>query len=265
MAEEKRTRAVEWLDAISRECFRSFAGFPGATLLDGDGVFGVTTRVPMTFFNGIASTRLDPADVHGHVERVAARFRTKGRGFRWWITPLTQPANLAGILPEHGFKHVFDSAGMTADLTSVPLDIPPPPGVVIERVTSLDGLRDWVGVFRIGFDRPPQEIAAWLHAYAQFGFGDEAQWEHFVAYVDGQAIATTSSLLAGGLVGIYHVVTLDGFRGRGIGAAVTRTAMQHAHARGAKVAALQSSEMGLSVYRSLGFVEHCRLTLYASD
>jgi ribosomal protein S18 acetylase RimI-like enzyme len=51
-------------------------------------------------------------------------------------------------------------------------------------------------------------------------------------------------------------------RGRGIGSAVTRAAMSFARDAGATHAALQSSESGLEVYRALGFVHYCDLSLY---
>lgn len=69
-------------------------------------------------------------------------------------------------------------------------------------------------------------------------------------------------LLGGEVAGIYHVATLSSARGRGFGSALTHAALLHAVERGAREAALQSSELGLSVYRSLGFREHCALSMY---
>ena len=54
-------------------------------------------------------------------------------------------------------------------------------------------------------------------------------------------------------VGIYSVATPAAHRGRGYGGALTAWATAHSFAAGATFAYLQSSEIGVSVYRRIGF------------
>lgn len=248
----------EAIEQISRNCFRSFAGFPDAELIDDGRIFGVMSHVPIPFFSGIASTNLAAEEVADVVEM----FRAKGCAFRWWITPITQPRGLDAILEANGMRHAYDAPGMAADLATARLDVPLPAGVTIRRLRTAEELAHWQRVFVSAFSRPEEEGKVWRDAYALCGFGDGAAWMHFVAFLDGKAVATTSVLIDGGLAGIYFVATLPEARGRGIGAAVTRAAMRFARDRGATQAALQASELGYGVYRSLGFVEHCQLSLY---
>jgi GNAT superfamily N-acetyltransferase len=250
------------LDAITRNCFRSFAGFPNAQLLDDGRIYGVMSHAPITFFNGIASTHLDERDIDAQVEAIVDIFRAQQCPFRWWLTPLTRPQGLAPVLQAHGMRHAYDAPGMTADLTTARLDVPLPEGVTIRQLTRAEELTHWVNVFMPVFSRPPEEAEIWRDVYTRFGFGDGVPWTHFVAFLGDRPVATTTSLVEGALTGIYHVATVADARGRGIGAAVTRAAMLHAREAGATRAALQSSESGLSVYRALGFVEHCELSLY---
>lgn len=237
---------VAALDAISRACFRSFANLPDARLLEGNGVFGVSTGIPLTFFSGIAESRLS----RDEVPRVIRDFGE--RPFRWWISPASEPADLDAVLLEHGMRHAFDSTGMVADLATLTERTAP---VAIERV---DDLADWIDVFLEGFQKPRDERDLWLRAYAHC----DGSWVHFLGFVDGKPVATTSLLRAGTLAGIYHVVTLPAFRGRGIGAAMTLAAMREGRQGGARTAVLQSSEMGESVYRSVGFESVCPLRLF---
>lgn len=234
-------------DAISRACFRSFTHIPNAHLIDADGVFGVITKVPLTFFSGIATTTAD-----AEVVRTVDRFQSQRCPFRWWVSP-SAPRDLAAVLQANGLRHAYDATAMTADLSSLDLDATMPP-----ELSITNDMENWASVFVAGFDRPDAEAAVWRDAYAACG----SEWTHLVGMLGNTPVATTSLLMAGELAGIYHVVTLPHERGRGIGAAITTAAMRHARAAGATTAVLQSSEMGFSVYRSIGFVPAGELSLY---
>jgi GNAT superfamily N-acetyltransferase len=241
------------VEQITRNCYRSFGALRGAELIDDGRLFGVMSRMPIAFFSGIASSNIEEADVPGVIEW----FRERQGPFRWWITPSTRPTNLEEILIANGLKHAYDAPGMVADLTKLDLDAPPP--VEIRRLTHADELLHWQTVFMAVFKRAANEAELWVDAFAQLGF---EQWQHFVAFIDGEPVATASVLTEGELAGIYNVGTLASARGRGIGAAATREAMRWARDHGATQAALQSSELGLGVYRALGFVQSCDLRLY---
>lgn len=256
-----RTRALHDIEAILVESFRSFAGLPGGMAIDGDGVAGVITDVPMPFFNGIGETRF-ASDVDERVERTIDIYRARSRSFRWWVPPSTEPRDLVATLRAHGLRHVWDSAGMAADLTNLTLRQPQGQAFTIRRVTDRPALTQWGDILGEVFAMLPADAAIWVDAYHHLGFGSRSGWTQFVAYLDGQPVATSSLLLRGALAGIYHVGTLEEARGRGIGAAITLEAMRLAREAGATTAVLQSSEMGAGVYRSIGFEHYCDLTLY---
>ncbi|HET7434143.1 MAG TPA: GNAT family N-acetyltransferase [Thermoanaerobaculia bacterium] len=244
------------LERLLTEGFASFESMPDAEPLRVDGVSGVITGVPMTFFNGVGATN-EP-----DVAQVIEAFRARNAPFRWWTGPFVRPANLVEQLKEHGLKHAYDAGGMVLDLdalTFVPRAIE---DFEIRRVTSAEELADWAMVLTTGFHRTIEERAQWIRAYSHYGFEPNAEWTHYVGYLHGQPIASTTLLMRGELAGIYHVVTLPEARGRGIGAAITYAGLEHARRAGARCAALQSSEMGDPVYRMIGFREVCRLSLY---
>jgi ribosomal protein S18 acetylase RimI-like enzyme len=62
---------------------------------------------------------------------------------------------------------------------------------------------------------------------------------------------------------ISNVATLPEARNRGLGRAVTLAAMHAGAEAGATIAVLESSEMGLNVYRRLGFEEFGRYKVLA--
>jgi GNAT superfamily N-acetyltransferase len=242
---------ISAIEQMFGECFRSFAVLPNARVLDDATRVGVITKVPMTFFNGVAVTR--SCDVAATIDV----FRAAGRPFRWWISPSTEPPDLPRTLLAHGMRQVFDSGGMHADLTRMPVVTSP---LTIRRVEDEAALRTFSHVLMTGFEKPPSATALWFDAYRHCGL--DGPWVHFVGSVDEEPVATSSVLLCGPLAGIYHVVTLPAYRGRGFGAAITLAAMQYARDLGAREAVLQSSAMGASVYRGIGFTEYCRLGMW---
>ena len=85
-----------------------------------------------------------------------------------------------------------------------------------------------------------------------------------VAYLDGEPVSCGAAIRSGSTIGVYAVATVERARRRGIGRAVSWATIDAGRAawRGT-IAVLQSSEVGLSVYRSMGFEEVARYYLYA--
>ncbi len=249
---------VEALEVVSRECFRSFGVLRNAERIDDGDVSGVITELPLTFFNGIGTTRFSAGDADRRIEEVLGRFRARGRSLRWWVTPAATPSNLGEVLRAHGLRHAWDSAGMTADLAR----IAPLPPARVTRVRSDAEMEVFADVLTTVFERPKSDVALWRDAYGQCGYEEPSPWAHFVAWADGVPSATASVLMCGDVAGIYLVGTLVSARGRGLGTAATLAALHHARERGARHAALQSSEVGERVYRAMGFVSHGTLPMY---
>jgi GNAT superfamily N-acetyltransferase len=250
---------IDITETVILDCFRTSAQFPGATVDERDDALAVRTTVPHPFFNGVPRAALRESDAEERIREIAAPFREARIPFRWWITPSSAPANLVPLLQANGFRHVYDAPGMTMELDSLP-EPQPIEGVSIERILDSGGLRAWARIFGVAFHRPEPEWDVWHSAFMSYGF--DGRWRHFVAYLDGEPVATTSVITGDEIGGIYHVATLPHARGRGIGAAVTLAGLHETKRAGCRVAGLQSSAMAVGVYETLGFKRCCELTVY---
>jgi GNAT superfamily N-acetyltransferase len=247
------------VETVIQDCFRTSARLPGATLDEYDDALVVRTNVTLPFFNGVPRAALRESDAEERIREIAAPFRERRIPFRYWITPSSAPANLVPLLMANGFRHVYDAPGMAIELDSLP-EQKAIPGFTIRRVENAEELWAWARIFGTGFSRPEAEWPAWHSTYSAFGF--DGPWRHFVGFLDGEPVATTSIIVGPEIGGIYHVVTLPPARGRGIGAAVTLAGLHAARDAGCRAAGLQSSEMAFRVYESLGFRKCCDLSVY---
>jgi GNAT superfamily N-acetyltransferase len=112
----------------------------------------------------------------------------------------------------------------------------------------------------VGSELPDAVRELLLGLLARHGFGRPADVRYFLASEGDRPLAT--ALLFLDAPGIYDVATPPQARGRGIGTAITSAALRAAREVGHTLGVLQASPMGYSVYRRMGFREHCRFHLY---
>jgi GNAT superfamily N-acetyltransferase len=153
---------------------------------------------------------------------------------------------------------------MAAATTDV-ADPPAVAGLEVRRVASADDLDTFIKVFAPILSPSDAFTAFFADAASGIGFADDAAGVHFIGLLHGEAVATTSLLTAGGSAGIYNVTTREPARGRGIGAAMTATAVAAGRSRGLPVTTLQASELGRPVYERLGFRASCDLVPFRSS
>jgi predicted GNAT family acetyltransferase len=123
------------------------------------------------------------------------------------------------------------------------------PGLEIVGVRQSADLERALAVMAAGFEVP----AAVLRGLFQPAIAEVPGMSIYLATVDGAPVATATSWLGDGGVGIFNVATPPPWRGRGYGAAVTARAVEKGFAAGAELAWLQSSRLGEPVYQRMGF------------
>jgi ribosomal protein S18 acetylase RimI-like enzyme len=122
-------------------------------------------------------------------------------------------------------------------------------GLQIRRIDDDHSLDDHRAVVAEAFEMPI-ELARYFVTHHLLKRPDV---EGYVAYMDDRAVATSALFLTHRVGGVYNVATVPEYRGRGIGEAVTRHAVQRGVACDCVMAGLQASEMGQPVYERMGF------------
>jgi ribosomal protein S18 acetylase RimI-like enzyme len=75
----------------------------------------------------------------------------------------------------------------------------------------------------------------------------------FVAYMGAEPVACAMTLVSYRVAGVFYVATVERARRRGLGDALTRMAARAGFEMGADAAWLGASEMGVGLYRRIGF------------
>lgn len=225
----------------------------GAHFERGDGhCFMAFPTFPIRDVNGVW------ADTDAAADQLAAR-RAQANELRTPFTVMTRTGKTPAVeqaARELGLTNEIRIPGMT--VTAQDLN-DPASDLEVLRVETADGLAQALAVGANGFGVPADLVAS-LYSL------EVAQLDGLETYlgrVDGRDVSTAVGFTLDGTTGIFSVATPEEHRGRGYGAAITAQAVRDGFDAGADLAGLQSSPMGESVYRRLGFREVETYTLFA--
>jgi GNAT superfamily N-acetyltransferase len=245
-------------EANLTEGFAACARAYGGEVVDAPDLLWCATGIPSGGWNRVLRARLAPETLDARIEWVQERARRLGTPFLWQIIPSTQPVNLDTHLLRHGFTDVEVEPAMGVALARLPSTLSLPDGVTIKRVRDRTALEQWARTAHAGFGASVSTAAPFVVAVSRDALNDAAAAEYYLALLDGEPVASSALSLAAGVAGVFAVATLEGARGRGIGAAVTMAPLLAARERGYAVGVLQASEMGYSIYARMGFTEQFR-------
>jgi GNAT superfamily N-acetyltransferase len=195
--------------------------------------------------NGVL--RVAPGHLNRNLVR-AARRRLEGVPWRWWTGPDSDPG-LPGLPQDYGAEGSYTAPKMAVDLDRfVPGE--PVPELAIREVATGE-LGHWVRAWGPSFGVPPDQFGPVTRLEEQRPDQD-GRLVRFAGWLDGRIVGSAALLDHCGVAGIYAVTTVDGYRRRGIGAALTAAALRVGRERGRRVGTLQASSMGRPVYRRMG-------------
>jgi GNAT superfamily N-acetyltransferase len=266
VTDAERVGAIE--AAFDRH-WRHFGGYPGASLFDEDGVLWFESSIRYLPYNWVIRTQIaDDADPEPIMGRVAARFRARDVPFMWIQRPSDRPVDLERRLPALGLDLVETAIGMDLDLDGWRPESNGS-GVDLRQVDAPgadeQGLRDYEELIRTYWSVPEHERHM-IEALNRHWTGGRSPGFRLVAYLDrhpvGKLFCNTEDLPD--WIAIYGVAVRPEARGRGIATALMSEAIYRGIAAGADRCILHSSTMALSMYRRMGFVERCRLPVFAT-
>lgn len=264
----------QWRDASEAKLVRALeanlaafvlqhSGSPGVLAHNGDKLAWVVTGIAEPFYNAVVRTRLAEAEADAAIARVLALFRRRRVPALWWVLPSSEPWDLGARLDAQGMMYRGEGPGMAAELAALPDDAPKLPGFTVERVHDVVSLMEWMRTNEAAYGATAERVdLTYVQLESTLGFGPERPYQRYLGRLNGLPVATSALFLGAGVAGLYGVGSLPEGRGRGVGTALSLAALREARTLGYHVAVLESSPLGYSMYRRLGFREICRLRSY---
>lgn len=226
---------------------------------------GLTTRrwllpVDHPWFRGVWSDAAPHADVDDEIATSIASFRAHGAtNFTWWLSAHVDREPWTRALTRHGLRLDDGPPGMAIvldDLAATSDD-----ALEIRAVASKADVTTLTETMSRGFGDLPEEGVRALLA----SLGLELPVRHYLGFEGGEPVSTSTLFLGAGVAGIYNVATVPEARRRGFGSAMTRAPLLDARELGYRIGVLQSSELGASVYRNIGFRDFGRIAHFVWD
>ncbi len=239
---------VDYLKIVSKNGDRPF-------ILDKK--IGWVRTFPTAWSNYIFYSNFDDNEITDQVSQVITGIRSGELPDEWLVGPKSRPLNLCDYLENNDFKKQYDMAGMAINLTKLDTTISIPDGINVVTVDNILMIKSWVDVVSKGL---------WNgNTFEACLFKDlihDSKCKFYLAFLNGEPVATSMLLLSKKIASIDMVATLKEHRGMGIGTVMTLIPLLYARDNGYKIGVLQASAAGEPVYRKIGFEEYCRFNVY---
>ena len=240
------------------EFFRHLSHAQQTEFYIGDKFMRWHTRIPHPWFNGVLALEAPGDDSETIIAEEIAYFRAhEVLLFTWWLDPRLNVDEWAAKLLPQRFRSDHATPGMAMELRALPETVRAPEMLQIVPVEDAKRLKQWTHTFILGYELPLAWEADFYELMRDLGL--EHPLHNYLGYLHGEPVATSNLFLAAGVAGIQCVATIPKARGRGVGAALTLAPLLEARHLGYQAGVLQSSDMGLNIYRRLGFQQLCAM------
>lgn len=205
------------------------------------GVSALVTGVPHPNFTStwMVDDEIDPADLLAALGYLADSGFPYSASIRGGVDD-----GLTNLLVGHGFARIYPTPTL---LTQAPSRVVWP--IDLERVSGGATLDDHRALLEHAFDMSPEIVKSWV----SLGVVEDSRVSVVVGRKNGVPVATAAGVRIGDALSVFNVATRSDHRGRGYGAAASAAIVDAAFDDGIAAAVLQSSDIAVSVYESLGF------------
>jgi len=241
--------------------FRLLSGINGAILREDDFITEFRSGYEASWMNGVLRTNGSVADLSGQVAETLKKYAAP---VLWRLGALTsEPQLVRDALRANGLTLSHSEPGMVLDRKQFCLS-PSLPDFKVEFVNRKDTAHDYLIPFANAYELSA-DVVDHFRQFMTARVENPRSEGWFVGYLGKTAVSTTYYLTDSGVTMIYAVGTLSEFRNRGYARRTMEAAITHAWQHSESPIALYASEMGHSLYTSMGFKDLYLLEHYLNS
>lgn len=207
-----------------------------------------------------------PAEVaDAKIAEAIDRFRQRGIGFTWFVSPFDEPKDLAERLERHGLILAGDTVGM-ARVGLTPTDIAINPAVAVEAIRGDDeaAIEAQSQIYARCFNWTARQLDERRPGFLE-EYRDpkrQAIERGYLARLDGRPVGTATLIYRVGLAYMGGAAVLPEARGRKVYATLLAHRLADADARGYHIAAIQAGPMSRPIVAKYGFKPYTQRRIY---
>lgn len=214
------------------------------------GVTIVRTGILAPGFNVVFALHR-PESVEGLAERITKILVDVGVPWKL-VTTVENSEYFKPVIEKLHLVHSISLPGLILDpIPEVRRD--PPKELTIREVTEKVEVSTFVKTAAEGLGAPGMDTTLFEEPIYNLSDHNLRKGSSYLGYVNAKPVATSQRFSSGNVAGLYFVSVLPEYRRRGFGEAMTWRAVTDGLREGCDVAYLQSSDMGLPIYRRIGF------------
>lgn len=215
-------------------------------------------------FNLVISKNFDSEDGKRTIAKVCEEFNSARLPAAWWTCEEFRDAYVSSTLEEHGFIEDEVDMGMVANLDDLPQEIQYPLNLKFRMATSFEEINEFGKIIASLFEPPDDFVMPFYRRVGELNNLENRPLRLFLGYVDNKPVCTSSIFLLRQTASLFDISTLQEFRNRGYGSAITHYTLSYAKKLGAHFAILQAAPDGVNIYKRMGFKEACTFRIHSN-
>jgi ribosomal protein S18 acetylase RimI-like enzyme len=215
-------------------------------------------------FNLVISKKLDSEDGKRTIAKVCEEFNSARLPAAWWTCEEFRDAYVSSTLEEQGFIEDEVDMGMVANLDDLPQEIQYPLNLKFRMATSFEKINGFGKIIASLFEPPDDFVMPFYRRVGKLDNLENRPLRLFLGYVDNKPVCTSSIFLLRQTASLSDISTLQEFRNRGYGSAITHYTLSYAKKLGAHFATLQAAPDGVNIYKRMGFKEACTFRIHSN-
>ena len=210
---------------------------------------------------GIMYSNLNQDKADTLIEAASSYFEKLQLPFIWAVDPRSKPRDMSDNLLSNGFKFEGPYPSMAVDFNELIDEKREVEGFRYEIVEDEETCRTFWDVWGDGYPMPETFEDVLCNAFIHIGFKD-VPFKLFLGYLNEKPVATSILLTAVGVAGVHDITVLPSARGKGIGTEMTLIPLRDAKSMGYRYGVLCATELGIGIYRKMGFKEYLKWDFY---